>query len=60
MAYKMEMICFQNFFKTIDKNWDASHGIGSMHFLISFLKYFEEYISKMLRQFRGYFRPFLT
>ena len=60
MAYKMEMICFQNSFETIDKNWEASRKIFSIRFSISFLKYPKEYLSKMLMQFRGSFRPFLT
>ena len=32
MAHKMEMICFQNSFGTIDKNWGASRRIFSIHF----------------------------
>ena len=38
MAYKMEIICFQNSFGTIDKNWDASHKIFSMNFFDKFSK----------------------
>ena len=60
MAHKMEMICFQNSFGTIDKNWDASRRIFRIHFFDTFSKYAKEYISKMLRKFRDYFRPFLT
>ena len=38
MAYKMEMICFQNSFVTIDKNSDASPRIFSIHFFDKFSK----------------------
>ena len=52
MAYKMEMICFQNSW-----NWTKTGmllvGFLVYIFSISFLKYSKEYISKMLRQFGG-------